>query len=107
MDLDACGRADLLAFLRHETETRGATVVYATHIFDGLAGWPTHTAHVEDGALRAAEAAAAGGLLGTVEAWLRGERDARRARGGGALAGRELPRSGPLFSSRQMSHYVG
>ena len=27
---------------KKETETRGATVVYATHIFDGLDDWPTH-----------------------------------------------------------------
>ena len=31
-------RANLLAYLREETETRGASIVYATHIFDGLDG---------------------------------------------------------------------
>lgn len=36
-DLDVITRADFLAFLRHEAECNGATIVYATHIFDGLA----------------------------------------------------------------------
>mmetsp|Transcript_16751 Transcript_16751/g.52376 ORF Transcript_16751/g.52376 Transcript_16751/m.52376 type:complete len:234 (-) Transcript_16751:545-1246(-) len=40
--LDVIVRQDLLQWLRKETETRAATVVYATHIFDGLDDWPTH-----------------------------------------------------------------
>ena len=28
---------------------RGATIIYATHIFDGLEQWPTHLAYVENG----------------------------------------------------------
>jgi CCR4-NOT complex subunit CAF16 len=40
--LDVVVRQDLLRYLQKETETRGATVVYATHIFDGLDEWPTH-----------------------------------------------------------------
>lgn len=35
-DLDVVTRQDLLAFLREETEKRNVTIVYATHIFDGL-----------------------------------------------------------------------
>lgn len=35
-------RQDLLRWLRNESETRGATILYATHIFDGLDDWPTH-----------------------------------------------------------------
>lgn len=35
VDLDVLVRADFLAYLKEETETRGATIVYATHIFDG------------------------------------------------------------------------
>ena len=35
-------RADLLRFLRKDCEERGATIIYATHIFDGLENWPTH-----------------------------------------------------------------
>ncbi|KAJ1547612.1 CCR4-NOT regulatory complex component, partial [Nowakowskiella sp. JEL0078] len=50
-DLDVLVRTDLLHFLRDET-TRGASIVYATHIFDGLGAWPTHVAHIHDGAIR-------------------------------------------------------
>lgn len=42
VDLDVLARADLLMFLRKECEERGATIIYATHIFDGLEGWPSH-----------------------------------------------------------------
>ena len=35
-------RADLLTFLKKECEERGATIIYATHIFDGLENWPSH-----------------------------------------------------------------
>ncbi|KAI7905903.1 P-loop containing nucleoside triphosphate hydrolase protein [Cokeromyces recurvatus] len=49
VDLDVLARADFLNFLRKETEERGCTIVYATHIFDGLGDWATHIAHVADG----------------------------------------------------------
>eukprot|EP00249_Psilotum_nudum_P012433 c23782_g1_i2 orf=135-806(+) len=42
VDLDVLARADLLSFLRSESEERGATIIYATHIFDGLDSWPSH-----------------------------------------------------------------
>jgi CCR4-NOT complex subunit CAF16 len=41
-DLDLYAREGLLAFLRRETEEKGATIFYATHIFDSLADWATH-----------------------------------------------------------------
>eukprot|EP00930_Biecheleria_cincta_P077878 TRINITY_DN651_c0_g2_i1.p1 TRINITY_DN651_c0_g2~~TRINITY_DN651_c0_g2_i1.p1 ORF type:complete len:579 (+),score=80.42 TRINITY_DN651_c0_g2_i1:58-1794(+) len=41
-DLDLYAREGLLQFLRNETEQKGATVLYATHIFDSLADWATH-----------------------------------------------------------------
>ncbi|KAI9637274.1 P-loop containing nucleoside triphosphate hydrolase protein [Dioszegia hungarica] len=50
VDLDVLVRSDLLAFLVEESETRGATIVYATHIFDGLTVFPTHIAHLQLGA---------------------------------------------------------
>ncbi|KAG0172800.1 CCR4-NOT regulatory complex component [Apophysomyces sp. BC1015] len=53
VDLDVLVRADFLQFLKQETEERGATIVYATHIFDGLGQWPTHVAHVADGTVLA------------------------------------------------------
>ena len=40
--LDVCVRQDLLRWLVRESDERGATIVYATHIFDGLDDWPTH-----------------------------------------------------------------
>lgn len=49
VDLDVLGRADLMRFLVDECDTRGATIIYATHIFDGLEFWPTHVAHVARG----------------------------------------------------------
>ena len=42
VSLDVVVRQDLLRYLRKETETRNCTVLYATHIFDGLDDWPTH-----------------------------------------------------------------
>ena len=42
VSLDVVVRQDLLRWLRVESETRGATILYATHIFDGLDDWPTH-----------------------------------------------------------------
>ncbi len=42
VSLDVVVRQDLLRWLRKETEERGATVIYATHIFDGLDDWPSH-----------------------------------------------------------------
>lgn len=50
VDLDVVVRARLMKFLKSETE-KGATVVYATHIFDGVAGWPTTVIHLDGGEL--------------------------------------------------------
>ncbi|KAK4127603.1 P-loop containing nucleoside triphosphate hydrolase protein [Parathielavia appendiculata] len=54
VDLDVWSRAQFLGFLRRETESRECTIVYATHILDNLAGWPTHLVHMH---------------LGTVKGW--------------------------------------
>jgi CCR4-NOT complex subunit CAF16 len=43
-ELDVLSRADLLRFLREESETLGTTIVYASHVLEGLAGWATHLA---------------------------------------------------------------
>jgi CCR4-NOT complex subunit CAF16 len=40
-DLDLYARENLLRFLREESEQKGATIFYATHIFDHLAEWAT------------------------------------------------------------------
>jgi CCR4-NOT complex subunit CAF16 len=53
VDLDLLVRTTLLSFLRSESESRGATILYATHIFDGLSAmdFPTHVIHMRDGAI--------------------------------------------------------
>lgn len=51
VDLDVQVRSDLLEFLKEETEQRGATIVYATHIFDGLYDFPSHVVHMRLGGL--------------------------------------------------------
>ncbi|KAF9520339.1 hypothetical protein BS47DRAFT_1370474 [Hydnum rufescens UP504] len=49
VDLDVLVRDELLTFLAEESVQRGATILYATHIFDGLNHFPTHVAHLRDG----------------------------------------------------------
>ena len=44
--LDVVVRQDLLHWLQKESEVRGATIIYATHIFDGLDDWPTHLTYL-------------------------------------------------------------
>jgi CCR4-NOT complex subunit CAF16 len=45
-DLDVCVRQDLLRWLEKESIDRGATIVYATHIFDGLDDWASHLFYI-------------------------------------------------------------
>lgn len=59
---------------------REATIVYATHIFDGLESWATHVAYIQDGELRRSakmsdvhELKSAENLLSVVESWLHSE----------------------------------
>ncbi|KAH7033209.1 P-loop containing nucleoside triphosphate hydrolase protein [Microdochium trichocladiopsis] len=52
VDLDVLSRAEFLGWLKHETEIRECTIVYATHILDNLAGWPTHLVHMHLGEVR-------------------------------------------------------
>ncbi len=58
-DLDVLARADLLRFLREDGEQRGLTVLYATHVLDGVlawhqdaSDWATHLAFLSPGRLR-------------------------------------------------------
>jgi CCR4-NOT complex subunit CAF16 len=86
-DLDLVARQDLLAFLREESEERGVTILYATHIFDSLEEWASHLVYLVAGRVRLAaplaEVAELAALQGTrsaplvhlVDGWLR--RDAR------------------------------
>lgn len=52
VDLDLLSRSNFLAFLKRETESRPCTIVYATHILDNLAAWPTHLAHMALGRVK-------------------------------------------------------
>ena len=45
-DLDVIARGDLLAFLRAQGTS---TILYATHILEGLDDWATHLAYLDDG----------------------------------------------------------
>jgi len=77
-DLDVVTRQDLLGFLKEETDERGVTVVYATHIFDGLDNWPTHVVSLHDGTARRTGTYDAvvgkAGLMDTVSKWIRADR---------------------------------
>merc|ERR1712046_223030 len=48
-DLDIFAREGVLAFLRSESEIRGCTIFYCTHIFDYLEGWASHLLHLSKG----------------------------------------------------------
>jgi CCR4-NOT complex subunit CAF16 len=86
-DLDVIARGDLLAFLK--SQAPATTILYATHILEGLEEWATHLAYLDGGriavmerldaldefqALRAQGATTP--LLRLVDGWLR--RDRRR-----------------------------
>jgi CCR4-NOT complex subunit CAF16 len=50
-DLDVLARAELLRLLREETDA-GLTVVYASHVLDGLETWATHLIFLSPGRVR-------------------------------------------------------
>ncbi|EGX50129.1 hypothetical protein AOL_s00076g334 [Orbilia oligospora ATCC 24927] len=52
VDLDCLARWRFLDWLKQETEKRGCTILYATHITDGLANWPTHLVRMTLGETR-------------------------------------------------------
>lgn len=52
VDLDLLSRSNFLSFLKRETETRPCTIVYATHILDNLAQWPSHLVHMHLGKVK-------------------------------------------------------
>ena len=52
VDLDLLSRSNFLAFLKRETENRPCTILYATHILDNLANWPTHLVHMHTGKVK-------------------------------------------------------
>lgn len=52
VDLDLLSRSNFLDFLKRETESRPCTIVYATHILDNLAAWPSHLVHMSLGKVK-------------------------------------------------------
>ena len=52
VDLDLLSRSNFLTFLKRETTSRPCTIVYATHILDNLAEWPTHLIHMALGKVK-------------------------------------------------------
>jgi CCR4-NOT complex subunit CAF16 len=50
--LDVLARKDLLDYLKHETVERDCTIVYCTHIFDGMDDWPTQSLFMSAGRIR-------------------------------------------------------
>lgn len=49
--LDVVSRENVLAFLKEETALRQATVVLATHIFDGTDVWASHVLYIRRGTM--------------------------------------------------------
>ena len=92
--LDVCVRQDLLRWLERESKERKATIIYATHIFDGLDEWPTCLHYLTDSGntgwqgkleelayyqkLKAEKHPAK--MLATADHWLRKELEANRAK---------------------------
>eukprot|EP01138_Halocafeteria_seosinensis_P004971 gb/GECG01005083.1/.p1 GENE.gb/GECG01005083.1/~~gb/GECG01005083.1/.p1 ORF type:complete len:322 (+),score=50.18 gb/GECG01005083.1/:1-966(+) len=87
-DLDVLARQDFLEYLKEDSERNGTTLVYATHIFDGLDDWGTHLAWLSEGKIaefstfseckklnELREKGVRAPLLRTVESWLREEHD--------------------------------
>ena len=88
-DLDLLARQDLLDFLHEESEARGVTVLYASHILDRLDSWASHICMVSSGRVERmvpidemaelVEARAAGAsspLYQAVHGWLSAQRAA-------------------------------
>lgn len=87
VDLDVVVREDLMAFLKEESEQRGCTIVYITHIFDGMEAWPTHIGFLANGEFEKVERSenipelVSGHLMELVEDWLLKHSVARRESG--------------------------
>ncbi|GMK59120.1 hypothetical protein CspeluHIS016_0701350 [Cutaneotrichosporon spelunceum] len=81
VDLDVLVRADLITFLASEAKDRGATILYATHIFDGLASFPNKIVHIQLGSTPRPMrewSSSSGDLFTVALGWLREDRELRR-----------------------------
>ncbi|KAG6336608.1 hypothetical protein ID866_2484 [Astraeus odoratus] len=109
VDLDVLVRDELLTFLRNDSIERGATILYATHIFDGLNSFPTHVAHMRLGYFVTEPApwpfssTASVNLYETALQWLKEDREHRREleEGGrkirGARRNQAIPTDSEIF----------
>lgn len=99
VDLDLLSRSNFLDFLKRETETRVCTIVYATHILDNLAQWPSHLVHLHMGKVKewgsmgsfevkGVEGSGNSQLGGLVLKWLKDDLRERGPRGGRAGEGK-------------------
>jgi len=117
-DMDVVGRLDLLRFFEEECAERGATIIYATHIFDGMEKWATHIAYLEGGKMirggpagEIDELQSGTKLLHVVEAWLRVEKDTRlkkaeaQAEGAKEAGGGAIKPTAPFMPSKHMAFY--
>lgn len=94
---------------------RGATIVYATHIFDGLETWATHLAYIQEGELRKVEKLSelhelknSTNLLSVVEAWLRSETKLEKKKPVATITNNQKSSgfdASPFRSSRHMAYY--
>ncbi|GER24941.1 ABC transporter family protein [Striga asiatica] len=115
VDLDVVARMDLLDFFKEECEQRGATIVYATHIFDGLETWATDLVYVQEGVLRRSDKLAEleelknrVNLLSVVESWLRSETKIEKKKPLSSSSQTQKPSpfdNSPFRSSRHMAYY--
>jgi CCR4-NOT complex subunit CAF16 len=99
VDLDLLSRSNFLEFLKRETEARPCTIVYATHILDHLAQWPTHLVHMHMGRVKewgnigsfqvdGVERSGNSKLGGLVLEWLQDDLRERGPRGGRGSEGK-------------------
>ncbi|XP_030934981.1 ABC transporter I family member 21-like [Quercus lobata] len=115
VDLDVVARMDLLDYFKEECEQRGTTIVYATHIFDGLETWASHLAYIQDGELRRSEKLSevhelknSSNLLSVVESWLRTETKCEKKKHVNPPAQVQKTSTlgtSPFMSSRHMAYY--
>lgn len=116
VDLDVVARMDLLNFFKEECEQRGATIVYATHIFDGLETWATDLVYIQEGTLNRHEKLSelverlkgSPSLLSVVESWLRSETKIQKKKPSNTIS--QIKSSSPFDtspfrSSRHMAFY--
>lgn len=108
VDMDVLGRLELLQFFKQECAERGCTIVYATHIFDGLADWMTHLLFISNGHVVKAGSVdqipelQEQKVLHVASKWLRTERDRLRQQPRKAAPNASAAK---VFSSRQMAFF--